>query len=159
MSAYICDKHHLIYLAIAAESNRIGGRQCSFSYFHDGETHYLRASDYEAQADSANMLLMENIKSVGFRYGQSTSAGLPGPTTVEIITSQDICRTSFKSLDPVQVIKACDCYSYQACEHDGWKTSKAKAFIDSLRHKAAKAFPGYDDAQWGAPEPISAATR
>jgi hypothetical protein len=155
MSAYICDKHHLIYLAKAADSRCGGACHCSFSYYYEGQTHYIRASDYEAQAEAATMLLMENIKSVGFRYRQSSSVGLPGPTTVEIITTHDICRTSFRSIDPVQVIKACDCYSYQACEHEGWKTSKAKAYIDSLRNSAAQAFPGYDDAKWGAPEPLS----
>jgi hypothetical protein len=159
MSAYICDKHHLIYLAKAADSRCGGSHHMSFSYYHDGKTHYIHASDYEAQAEAATMLLMENIASVGFRYNQSTSAGLPGPTTVEIITSRDICRTRFESIDPVQVIKACDCYTYQACEHKGWKTSKAKAFIDSLRQTAACAFPGYDNAKWGAPEPVFAATR
>lgn len=156
MSAYICDKHHLIYLAKAADSRCGSQHHCSFSYYHDEERHYIHASDYEAQAEAATMLLMENIKSVSYRYKQSTSAGLPGPTSIDIITSRDITRTSFRTMDPVQVIKACDCYTYQACEHPGWKTSKAKAFINSLRNAAAHALPGYDDAKWGAPEPISA---
>jgi hypothetical protein len=155
MSAYICDKHHFIYLTKAAD--RLGyHRHCSFSYYHDNATHYLRASDYETQAEAATMLLMENISSVGYRYNQSSSAGLPGPHAIDIITARDITRTSWRSFDPVQVIKACDCYSYQACEHPGWKTSRAKAFIDSLRKTAAHALPSYDASTWGAPEPISA---
>lgn len=158
MSAYICDKNHLIYLAKATESP-CGARYSSFSYYFENQTHYVKPSDYTAQADVANMLLMENIKSVGYRYNQKSSAGLPGPTSVDIVSVRDISRTFFRSFDPVQVIKACDCYSYQACEHEGWKTSQAKAFIDALRKSASKAFPGYDDACWGAPEPIAPARR
>jgi hypothetical protein len=28
--------------------------------------------------------------------------------------------------DPVQVLKSCDCYEYQSCEHDGWEDSEAR---------------------------------
>ena len=52
-------------------------------------------------------------------------------------------------LSPVQIIKACDCYNYQACEtgEDYWK-SEAHEIIDTIRERAIDELPGMDDAAW-----------
>jgi len=49
---------------------------------------------------------------------------------------------------PVAVLKACDGYEYQACEHPGWEASEAHAYINALRRRAIHALPGYDEAAW-----------
>jgi len=48
----------------------------------------------------------------------------------------------------VQALKLIACYEYQSCEHDGWETSQAKTFCDSLRNSVIAHLPGYDDAEW-----------
>ena len=52
-------------------------------------------------------------------------------------------------LDPVQVIKACDCFNYQACEtgKDYYET-EAHEIIDTIRERAIDELPGMDDAAW-----------
>jgi hypothetical protein len=98
------------------------------------------------------MLWLENIKSVSHRYPNESSGTLPGPIRENfVIMATDIpaCLAEFK---PVQVFKSCDCYAYQTCEHDEWEASEAHTFIQSLRNSAWHALPGYDDAEWGAPE-------
>jgi hypothetical protein len=46
------------------------------------------------------------------------------------------------------VIKLARSYEYQACEHDGWGTSKAKRWIDNLISGLIYSLPGYDAAPW-----------
>ncbi len=153
MSAYIVSKSHIVYLVAAAMSRRLSKQvHYSFSYYHGEARHELKAGDYQAAADMANMLWMENIKSVSARYPSESSATLPGPVGEDfVVTIADI--PGHVEIDPVQVFKSIDCYSYQSCEHDGWRASAAFAFCESLRKAACSSIIGYDDAAWGAPEP------
>jgi hypothetical protein len=50
--------------------------------------------------------------------------------------------------DPAVVLKAVHCYEYQSCEHPGWETSQAYAFIRRLERAAIYRVPGYEDAPW-----------
>ena len=50
-----------------------------------------------------------------------------------------------------QVCKAIHCYEYQACEHDGWKTSGAAEFCQSLRVCWLLKLPSYNAAAYGSP--------
>jgi hypothetical protein len=95
---------------------------------------------------------------VSHRYPNESSATLPGPIGESfVIESHHMSQAVWPEIDPVQVIKACDCYEYQSCEHDGWADSEACRFITSLRKGAAHALPGYDGADWGAPKPMAGA--
>ncbi len=53
-----------------------------------------------------------------------------------------------REVDPVQVLKALECYEHQSCEHPGWESSSARAWCDSLRQQAIAHLPGYDAAAW-----------
>lgn len=70
------------------------------------------------------------------------------------------------TFDMAAIVKACDCYAYQACEHRGWEKSGARLLIAKIRRAAldlagwrgrdpaeldvgSKAMPGYNDAAWG----------
>jgi hypothetical protein len=157
MSAYICDKNHIIYLVSAAMSRRLGSHHGTFSW-HWGQNRTnmqrgeLRCSDYAAAADIANTLWRENIRSVSYRYpGDKTSATLPGPITNDWIITVDDFHT-FVEIDPVQVFKSIHCLEYQSCEHPEWEESEACAFLRSLAKSAACSLVGYDAAAWGAPE-------
>lgn len=50
---------------------------------------------------------------------------------------------------PVVLLKMIACYEYQACEHAGWDTSKARDFCNDLRKAVIMDLPGYDAAPWG----------
>jgi hypothetical protein len=149
MSAYIVDKQHIQYLIDAAMQSASCG---AFRWYHGGEWRELPKGDKERAAEIANMLWCENIKSVSHRYPHESSATLPGPTETETIEPRDFHGIRWLHFVPVQVAKACDCYDYQSCEHDEWETSEAKAFTDSLKESQWRRLPGYDDAEWGAPE-------
>ncbi len=148
MSAYMVDRHHIRYLIEAAKSK--GMSPYGFQWRHGGKTHGIIE-----EVPLANMLWQENLKSVMARYPDSTKDDLPGPIgeTYEF-TEDNFPTLRWAKFDPAQVVKACDCYAYQSCEHDEWEASEAKAFVDALRVHAARAMPGYDKAEWGAPAPL-----
>jgi hypothetical protein len=74
-----------------------------------------------------------------------------------------------RALDPVGVVKACDCLAYQASDWAGWDGCEAAAHLAAIRAAAlyratggiwqgtdAHRLPGYDAAAWclDAPEPV-----
>lgn len=155
MSAYICDKKHIVYLVASAMSRLIWRSNCSwcFSWHHEKQLHQLPLADFDRAAEVANMLWLENIKSVSHRYpGDKTSATLPGPTDGNfLVTARDFAGMP-PAVEPVQLMKSIACFEYQSCEHPGWEQSNAHAFCRSLESSAIHALPGWDGAAWGAPE-------
>jgi hypothetical protein len=153
MSAYIVDKNHIVYLVQAAMQN--AGGHASYGpmhwYFGNPTQHdAIPSGDYIKAAEVANMLWRENIASVSYRYPEDkTSATLPGPVDREEITERDFILG--RIIRPVQVLKSCQCFDYQSCEHPGWKASEARAFIEALKARAINSLPGYEEAEWGAP--------
>jgi hypothetical protein len=148
MSAYMVDSHHIHYLLTAAMSRHLNKRpQDGLEWLRcSGECDMLHQGDHAKATKVGQMLWDENRKSIECRYPDDPD--MPdNDWTYEFRPWQG-------EIDPVQVIKACHCYSYQASEHPGWKESEAHAFIEALEDRAACALPGYDEAAWGAPEPI-----
>lgn len=88
----------------------------------------------------ANMLLAENYRSVNHRYEEDDA-----PPTLTTVWTAYLARP----LDPVVILKAIDCYEYQACEHDEWNSSLAYAFCEALRRRIIGCLPGYEAAPWG----------
>lgn len=155
MSAYVCDLNHITYLVQAGTAIGIVGRHSTLSWVWDIDQKtgtYKRSTlprgDHAKALRVGQMLWDENVKSVQARYPGDRE--LPGPIDCDYQYSNSV--PLFYVFAPVQVIKACDCYAYQSCEHDEWKTSEAKAYIDALRLTACRHLPGYEDARWGAPQ-------
>jgi hypothetical protein len=96
------------------------------------------------------MLWSENLRSVQCRYEDTKPTELPGTDDIPLY---DAHAPWPQPIDPVEVLKAADCYEYQSCEHPGWETSESRSFIMRLRQRAWQHLPGYDDAPWGAPDP------
>lgn len=112
----------------------------------------LSAGDLEKGVETANMLKLENVKSVSFRYpNDKSSASLPGPIGETPIDTHDLFAYGMQ-VNPVQVLKTIACLRYQSCEHPGWKESEAFAFLASLEQSAIRALPGYGECEWGAPD-------
>lgn len=151
MSAYIVEKNHVLYLVCAALSRATRYNSNGFSWYHAGTRHEIGDGDVSAMAETANMLWRENIKSVSARYPHESSATLPGTRAADFIVTEADFPACCHSFDPVQVLKACNCFDYQSCEHDEWRESLACAFIQALKEKMMRALPTYDDAEWGAP--------
>lgn len=94
-----------------------------------------RIANYTADA-IGQALLDENYRSYNHRYRETGDA--------HRYTHRPFTRT----LSAVAILKACDSYAYQSCEHPEWDTSWAKDFIDRVRLRAISQLPGYDDAEW-----------
>jgi hypothetical protein len=57
-------------------------------------------------------------------------------------------------LVPTQVVKACDCFNYQACESEDYKTTAAAGYVARVRDRALNAGGAasgerYDRLMWG----------
>lgn len=144
MSAYVIGRNHIEYLVNAAMPPAL---DClgSAGYYHGTERHVIR----DESTRIGQMLWDENIKSVLHRY---TREAMPGPINEDSQYTHKPNTFWQMPVEPVQVIKACHCYRYQACEHPEYYESEAEAFISWLIDKACMALPGYDDAKWGAPD-------
>jgi hypothetical protein len=53
-----------------------------------------------------------------------------------------------KEYTPVEILKLCAGFSYQACETPDWEQSIAYSLIRRIEKAAIDKLPGYDDAPW-----------
>jgi hypothetical protein len=152
MSAYVVDRNHIQYLVKAAEAMARRDRS-NFSWFWQGEWHNM--NDTTEMIRAGNMLWQENIKSINARYPDTVGNfdNMPGPVDENFTFSEKDIEVCFEAFKPAQVLKSCHCLDYQSCEHDGWEASEARAFLQALESNAMRHVPGYEDAEWGAPEP------
>ncbi len=163
MSAYIVDKQHILYLVEAAMCRVIMCGSSAFRWYTNDNTKpggyglsELRPVDFIRAAEVANMLWMENIKSVSARYPNESSATLPGPRNQDfVVVETDFNGLRWDGFSAPQILKACDCLEYQSCEHEGWEASESKAFLDTLRKAAWHTVAGYEEAEWGCPSTLS----
>lgn len=88
------------------------------------------------------MLVAQNWRSVGERYRES---GEPAPYTFTPYTGP---------MESMAVIKACNCYDYQACETEDYETTEPARIVRDIRDTATREIirklPAYDKAPWGA---------
>ena len=145
MSAYVVDRNHIRYLVACAEY--LDRRPHNpFSWFHDGERH-----DLGKCSEAGQMLWDENRKSVSHRYGTPIDGDLPGPVHETFVYSHIPTPIEWHP-DVAQAFLSISCYTYQACETPEWEASDAYAFMEALREGLPTLLPGYDCAEWGAPE-------
>src|SRR3989304_446422 len=97
--------------------------------------------------ETGQMLLTENIRSVGHRYEDSEITELPGRVDCEYMIPYRY-RVPARVPTAVETIKLVHCYRYQTCEHPGWEQSDAHGFCDALEAAAIDALPGYGEAPW-----------
>lgn len=86
----------------------------------------------------AQLLYAANVAAVKHRYGDSDDAG----------EHMFLHRDETQHLQPVQIIKACDCLEYQCCDAPDWAASPAARALDVIRTEAVHHLPGYSDAAW-----------
>ena len=134
MSAFVVDDMHIRYLVQA-------GSVYGVNYYQPDET--ANASGYQQIPTRLNetticrKLLTQNYRSVEYRYQEPAEE-------VPAIRYQPVMLP----MTPVQVIKACDCYDYQACETPDYDQTPEHRYINHLRKAAIRALPGYEDAAY-----------
>ena len=131
MSAFMVSNNHIQYMLDAAVRYGVTYKNTA------GHWDRIERNDFDKMG---KLLQDENWASVSHRYAD--------PSGMEEPTFENSGVTPFE-IDPVQVIKACHCYSYQSCEHPGWEGSVAQEFTARLLNAAAGRVEGYDDAEWG----------
>ena len=156
MSAFTCQPEHFQQLAIFATQQRPGERMRI-------EPRYLRhpasrvwAAIAAASGDDmvqdrvatfyANTLQAENVRSVNYRYQDS-----------EVATPITVPFRAALLVNPIDILKMCDCLEYQSCETDDWEQSAAFELLSLIRRAAIRALPGYEKAPWDYITPTSKA--
>ncbi len=136
MSAYLVSDAHLNYLAsYITKRDRMNG---AAHLFISGKSVTIPQGDDDGAQKIVEVLIQENLRSLSARYPNDGDATAVVPKFQRVIT-----------FDAVQVLKACDCFDYQACENDDYELSEAAGIVDAIRRRAIHALPGYDAAKWG----------
>jgi hypothetical protein len=146
MSAFVVSKRHLdAIVRWAVQRDKVYG-------FEHGSGMY-RHLTFEDADWLGRMLWAENVTSVEYRYPDTQDGGeYPGPIGFlpdEIVGYKLDTQTWLNPpVSAVQVLKLCHSLEYQSCEHDGWKTSHAKEWLDAIREAAETEVPGWAEAEW-----------
>lgn len=126
MSAYLVPDYHINAL-VSWAAGRHGSN--AVSYYWNGKRRDVRGDEKRI----ASVLYAENVRSVNARYKAADPAhGFVFKHVVNV-------------LNPIDVIKGCHGYSYQACEAEGYEESEAFAIIAGIERSAIRALPGYED--------------
>ena len=128
MSAFMVSPHHLNYLVSFASDRRTS--------YYVGPAEGRRHIDGNEQ-ETVNKLYQANCDSLTARYNDRPGTfGPPPPFAYR------------GDAEPVQVLKACACFDYQACEVEDYDKTEAATIIDAIRHAAIGQLRGYDGAEW-----------
>ena len=126
MSAFVVSNNHINSIVRWASVNNI-----AFSY---GPNQIWRVPGNEDA--TAQMLLDENVRSVNFRYKESTE-----PESIKF-------QNTAPMLTPMGVLKAIHCLEYQSCETDEWERTKAARLLATIEREAIYRLPGYEEAKY-----------
>lgn len=133
MSAFLVDPEHIHVMIWAGMERRYGGRYSPLSWYwgNPGERGIL---DHQSADAVGQMLLDANAASVNTRYEEDNAY---------VYQYQ---RPQYRTWQPVELLKAIDCYEYQACEVRDWPASQAYAFCQSLRKAVIRGIADYSEA-------------
>lgn len=132
MSAYLVDPEHL-HVMLWAGMERRYTRYGPLSWCWGNPTDRAQLDHHSADA-VGQMLLDANAASVNTRYEEDNAY---------VYQYQ---RPRYRSWEPVELLKAIDCYEYQACEVRDWPETQAFWFCQSLRKAIIRGIADYSDA-------------
>ena len=136
MSAFIVPTEHLHVLIWAGLTRPPGG----FGWYYGNPTR-IGSLSRDTADEVGQMLYDANAASVAHRYNE------PGrSSTYRYRTPR---HTAWSS---AELLKALDCYEYQACEVPDWPASQAYAFCRGLHDNLIQRLPGYFDGPWSISE-------
>jgi hypothetical protein len=128
MSAFVVSNKHISALVKAAHCSYPGNGP--YYYWHN-ESHFFLGN----LEDIGQKLVDENLRSVNYRYDEQEC---PEPFIL----------TPTPDYPLAALLKACDCYEYQACETPDWRDTEAWAILDAIRSNIISRLPGYEEAEW-----------
>lgn len=143
MSAFVVSHKHINSILTYANRQRFAPH----IRLADGET-VLNLSDVKDLQRAAEIMLAENVLSVQARYPDTIDNPQNMPGVITEVGCQIKFRFISKPLNAVQVLKALQCYDYQACETDDYEHSNAYRIVESIRSLAISNLPGYEEAKW-----------
>lgn len=152
MSAFICGPDHFRELAaFATSTGQLHGPRVSPTWLHsiagadcDMLTTGQAFTDPLGYVELvANILFLENVRSVRYRYPDGE---LPGPVELPDYIAMGWYQERVSS--PVHILKMCKCLAYQSCEHPEWESSTAFKLLEAIKDAAIAELPGYEDAPW-----------
>jgi hypothetical protein len=127
MSCFVVSNAHIDALVSVTQRN-------GFSYYYDGD---WKGRNNTTAAKIGQILLNQNLRSYNSRYREDNkpvSYGYP-------------CQKVF-NYSTVELLKACNCYDYQACETHDYEKTEAKAIITAIKEHLIRELDGYEDADW-----------
>jgi hypothetical protein len=156
MSAFLCNDDHFEALAAFA----VGGNQHHGFRVPFGQLRFFGGRDMSGRSQRetatyfAALLRYENERSVAFRYGEEAPATYLGEDGAETANIR-----AARNLQPIDILKMCDCLEYQSCETDNYFTTAAWNLLQFIRRAAIRELPGYDGAvrEYVKPEHLEAA--
>jgi hypothetical protein len=92
------------------------------------------------------VLYLENLRSLNHRYKDSEPDAPFEPRSY-------VFNLGTQPLSPVEALKACQCYDYQACETDDYERTHAAKLVEQIRSWAISRLAGYDEAKWTVDDP------
>jgi hypothetical protein len=106
-----------------------------------------RTMQKKSDTELGRALVLENARSVEFRYRKPVAE-------LNFDGAGDDYTYERPRVVPsiVAMLKAIDCYEYQACEHDAWEESDARHFCSELRVMLTQKLPGWEEAPWSIPD-------
>jgi hypothetical protein len=136
MSAYVVDQTIIDEIVTSAVNLNLYAR-CGL-----GKPYCVMTK--EAALTYGRMLWTENVRSVIYRYPQTTKT--EAEEYAEMLRSY---RFIWRPAVPGQVAKRLAVFEYQSCECDDWEQSLAYDFACRLIRELVKTLPGYDETPWG----------
>lgn len=143
MSAYLCDSAHISFLAGYAVAKGLWRPNAD-------DLTMARAFDCSDAEVLARRLHSANCTSLMARYG-SRAGDMIGDIDGFVFDRAAGGRPKALMTPAVAVIKAAQCFAYQACEFQGWEESPENEVIQAIIANAIPSLPGYETASWGAP--------
>lgn len=147
MSAYIESKGHidaLVSLAGWGPEGRPMDPGHAWSLYYGNPSKTAPRDGGPGASALGQMLVNENITSVQYRYRGEAVDTLPEP--IDKTSLLDYQYAPGRPLTTVEGLVALDGYEYQSCEHPGWVSSEAYAFVNALRSRLIGYLPGYSEA-------------
>lgn len=133
MSAYLVEPHNVAYLAQFFKSEN--------------------KSDPRSVADIAGILAAANVASVNHRYRGDADSFYDGGASAFVNDCVAMAQSAvWQRFDPSAVVKAANCFEYQACEVSDWEQSPAWFITNEVIRDAARLL-SKGCQTWGAPEP------
>lgn len=146
MSAFVvCDSHiSAILQAVfnATKRHTFSGMANPWKYQGDEKAYHYCAFALEESQSQANVLMLENLRSVNWRYRNS-----PHIEQQPMVGQVQLSLTA-EPVSVLQALKLIDCLAYQSCETDNWDETEAYKLLNKYREILIPCLDGYDSAKW-----------